>query len=115
MDSKQDEKRMRALVVAHYYDFDTYENRLALMEEVRSLNEDFDVTLIQTVPKDSTKKPLYMDVPEIHTINVEVPNLDKSGPFWRVWDVFIYNLNLNRAIKFAGVFDMNFTFSRQLN
>ncbi len=114
------ECRHRILIYAHYYSPDVASTGQILQDIAEGLTEEFDVTVICTVPsylgviedKYKDKKFYKESLNGVKIIRVSVPEFSKSSKVSRIKNLFVYQINARRATKLAGDQDYVFALSQ---
>ena len=110
----------KLLVYAHYYYPDVASTGQILTELCESLVDQFDVTVICTVPsytgiidkKYKTKKFYFEEINGVHVVRVRVPEFNKSNKLSRIKNIYAYYKNAIKVTKKLGKFDLVYALSQ---
>lgn len=112
--------KKRILIYAHYYAPDVASTGQLLQDQAEGMRDDFDVTVICTVPsysgvidKKYKTQTFYREkINDVNVIRVRVPEFTKASKLSRVINLLVYYINAKRATKHVGHQDYVFTISQ---
>ena len=110
----------KLLVYAHYYYPDVASTGQILTELCEGLTDQYDVTVICTVPsyggkiEDKYKKQRYYfeEINGVHVVRISVPEFDKANKISRIKNIISYYKNAIKITKKLGHFDLVYTISQ---
>ncbi len=112
--------RKKLLIYAHYYTPDVASTGQILQDQAEGMKEEFDVTVICTVPSYTGKidekykdKWIYKEeINDVKVIRIRVPEFSKSSKVSRVKNLLAYFKGAKKATKMVGEQDYVFTISQ---
>ena len=112
--------KKRILIYAHYYAPDVASTGQILQDQAEGMRDDFDVTVICTVPSYSgviddnyQTKTFYKEkINGVNVIRIRVPEFTKASKLSRVRNLLVYYINAQKATKHVGHQDYVFTISQ---
>lgn len=112
--------KKKLLIYAHYYAPDVASTGQILQDQAEGMKDDFDVTVICTVPSYTGKidavykeKRLYQEeINGVKVLRVPVPEFSKSSKVSRIKNLFSYLFQARKATKVVGPQDYVFTISQ---
>lgn len=112
--------KKRLLIYAHYYAPDVASTGQILQDQAEGMKDEFDVTVICTVPsytgkideKYKKKKIFTETINGVKVIRVSVPEFSKSNKVSRIKNLIAYYYNARKVTRNLGRFDYVFTISQ---
>ncbi len=112
--------KKKLLIYAHYYAPDVASTGQILQDMAEGMADEFDVTVICTVPSYSGKisneyknKKFYWEwINGVKVVRIAVPEFDKRSKLSRIKNLFAYYFGAKKATKLVGLQDYIFTISQ---
>lgn len=112
--------KKKLLIYAHYYAFDVASTGQILQDQAEGMKDEFDVTVICTVPSYTGKidekykeNKFYTEsINGVKVIRVPVPEFSKSSKKSRIKNLLAYFFNARKVTKKLGTQDYVFTISQ---
>ena len=112
--------KKRILIYAHYYAPDVASTGQILQDLAEGMTEEFDVTVICTVPSYTGtiaeeyrgKEFFQEEINGVHVLRVPVPEFNKSNKKSRLKNLLSYFLGARTATKMVGAQDYVFSISQ---
>lgn len=112
--------KKRILIYAHYYAPDVASTGQILQDLAEGMKDEFDVTVICTVPSYTgsipekyRKKQIYEEnINGVHVVRVPVPRFSKTSKLSRIRNLLSYCIEAQKATKKVGPHDFIFTISQ---
>lgn len=112
--------KKKLLIYAHYYYPDVASTGQILQELAEGLQEQFDITVICTVPSYTgkieesyrTEKFYFEELNGVKIIRIRVPEFDKSNKISRIKNILSYYFGARKATALAGKQDYVYTISQ---
>ena len=112
--------KKKMLIFAHYYAPDTASTGQILQDQAEGMKDDFDITVICTVPsytgkieeKYKTQKVYNEEINGVKVVRVRVPEFTKANKVSRIKNIIAYYFGARKACRHSGPQDYIFTISQ---